>query len=288
MTTSDHILVNTQATLEITFTSGDATGDVTYIVTDAAGATVASGTATNETEPGRYTFLLAPQATVAELSIAWTGTWNSAVQTLTTTAEIVGAYLFNISEARAYDKGALASDTVYTDEAIRTARVGITDFFRQVTGMSFVPRYGRTVLDGDGGPELKVPASNLSEILSATVNGTALTPSELAEVTVYPEGILYRAAGWARSSTSRRRNITVGYEYGHHQAPWDIHEAALMFLRYVMVPSDVSDRTITWTNELGTFRQAVPGEKYPTGIPAVDAALSRYPRRSAMRSMALS
>lgn len=289
MNTSDHILVDTQATLEITFSAGDAAGNVTYVVTDSEGAAVASGTANNETEAGRYTFVLAPQPMVANLVVAWTGTWGGVPQTLTTTAEIVGAYLFTLAEARAYDKAVLGNATVYSDAAIRAARVGITDFFQEITGVGFVPRYGRAVLDGDGGRELKVQDfGHVDELLYASVNGTALTAPELAEVSVYPEGRFYRPAGWPRSADGSRRNIVLGYEFGAHQAPWDVHEQALVLLRYTLVPSDISDRTITWTNELGTFRQAVPGEKYPTGLPSVDAMLSRYSHKPIIRSVALS
>lgn len=272
MTTADQILRNTQATLEITFTAGDATGAVTYTVTDANGTSVATGTATNETEAGRYTFILAPQTAVKTLTIAWTGTWSGAVQSITTYAEIVGGHLFTLAEARAYDKAVLTSTTTYPDAAIRETRAGITDLFEQVTGVSFIPRYGRTTLDGSG-YELWLPHRQIRTLLSGSVDAVALTAPQIAEIELYEYGRLYWTGGWASTT---RRNVTVAYEHGYQAVPWDIHLAALTFLRYVLVSSDISDRTISFTNELGSFRQAVPGTKYPTGIPMVDAALSRY------------
>lgn len=275
MNVASHILKNTQATVEITFTAGDATGNVTYSATDADGTVVASGTATNEVEAGRYTFVLAPQAAVKSLKIVWTGTWAAAVQSMTTYAEIVGGYLFTLAEARAYDKAALASTTDYPDATIAAARDGITDFFEQVTGVSFVPRYGRAVTDGMG-YDLWLPHRQLRTLLAGSVDGTALTVAQIADVEVYESGRMYRTDAWGWSSSPSRRVVVVGYEHGYLSVPWDVHQAALMYLKYVLKSSDVSDRTVSWSNELGTFRQAVPGRQYPTGIPAVDAALGRY------------
>jgi hypothetical protein len=259
--------------LEITFTAGDASGAVTYAVTDADGISVASGSATNETEPGRYTFVFAPQTAVKTLTIAWTGTWGGVAQTISTYAEVVGNHLFTLAEARAFDKAVLASTTTYPDAAIREARAGITDFFQQVTGVSFIPRYGRAVLDDPRSTDLWLPVLQLRTLLAGSLAGTALTAGEIADIEVYEYGKLWRTAGWPGST---RRDVIVSYEHGYQTVPWDIHQAALTYLRYILVSSDISDRTISWSSELGTFRQAVAGRNYPTGLPSVDAALGRY------------
>ncbi len=277
MTTADHILRSTQATIGITFTAGDATGAVTYTVTDADGVSVQTGTATNEAPAGYYTFTLAPQATVKTLTIVWSGTWGGADQSITTSAEIVGAHLFTVAELRAFDDAALTNPTTFTDATIREARAGIADFFEQVTGVSFIPRYARTILDGDGTGSAWLPHRQVRAILGASTGSastalTALTAAELLEVGTYEYGLLERNASW----TTGHRNLVVSYEHGYQAVPWEIHRAALIYARNVLVAVDMSDRTLSMTNELGTIRLSIPGQKYPTGIPVVDAALSRY------------
>lgn len=280
MNVADHVLKNTQATLGITFTAGDASGNVTYGITDEDGNTVvAAGTvATTEAAVGYYTFVLPPQTAVKRLTITWTGTWGGVVQSLVTYAEIVGNHLFTIAEARAHDGGALSSTVDYPEASIRAARAGITDFFEHVTGVSFIPRYGRAVVDGSG-YELWLPHRQLRTLLAGSIDGTALTVGEVADVEVYESGRMWRSGYWGGSSWPNRRNVTVAYEHGYQAVPWDIHQAALVYLKFVLKSTDVSDRTVSWSNELGTFRQAVPGAKYPTGIPSVDAALGRYQRQ---------
>lgn len=280
MNVADHVLKNTQATLAIDFTAGAATGAVTYTVTDADGTAVTSGSATHGTA-GAYSFTLPPQTAVKSLTIVWTGTWGGVAQSLTTYAEIVGNHLFTIAEARAFDNAALASVTDYPEADIRAARAGIADFFESVTDVSFIPRYGRKVLDGPGARDLWLPVKQLRTLLAASVAGTAFTASEIADVEVYEYGKLYRPSTWDSyvwGEGAARRNVTVAYEHGYQSVPWDIHQAALVYLRYLLVASDISDRTVSWSNELGTFRQAVPGRLYPTGLPSVDAALGRYQR----------
>lgn len=279
---ADHVLKNTQTTLEITFTAGAATGTVTYAVTDANGDAVASGNATHGTG-GAYSFVLAPQDTVKSLTIVWTGTWQAVSQSITTYAEIVGGHLFTIAEARAFDGAALASDTVYTDAAIREARAGIADFFEDCTGVSFIPRYRQDTLDAPGTPDLWLTRKQVRSLIACSTNGTALTTDELAAVKVYEYGKLYRPTGawpytgWPGAwSWQSRQSIVVEYEHGYQAVPWEIHQAALTYLRYVLVSSDISDRAISVTNDMGQFqRLSIPSMRYPTGIPIVDAALNR-------------
>jgi len=46
------------------------------------------------------------------------------------------------------------------------------------------------------------------------------------------------------------------------------------------MPTNEDQRTLSMTNEMGTTsRFSVPGLKYPTGIPKVDAMLGRYSDR---------
>lgn len=272
--TTEHVLRDTAAELAMTFSSAP-DGDVTVTITDANGDAVDSGTATVDSEDAaRFTFQLDPQPDVQSFDVVWAGSWGGDAQQITARVEIVGGVLFTVGQARAFDDAALASTTTYPDAAILDARAGIAEFFQEVCGVSFIPRYSRDILDG-GGYSLWLNRPHVNRILAVTLDGTALTADEIADLDVYEHGQVYRDARW----TADRRNVIVEYEHGYEAVPWDIHRAALTYLRYILVTSDVSDRTITWSNELGTFRQAQPGREYPTGLPAVDAALHRHSGR---------
>lgn len=147
--------------------------------------------------------------------------------------------------------------------------------------MSFVPRYGRELVDASPDGTLWIRRKGVTKLLSVSIDGTALTSDELADVALYP-GRLYRvpSLGWR---ATKARGVVVEYEHGHKSPPYAIHQAALIYARSILVTSDLSDRTIVFTNELGTVRNAVAGRDYPTGIPAVDAALYRYGERTLLR-----
>ena len=276
MNTADHILRNNRAVLQITFSAGVADGSVTVTVADAAGAVVSTGAATS-VGAGVYTYALAPQTTVKNLTVTWAGSWGGVAQSIQSYAEVVGAYLFTLAQARMANRGALTSATDYPDTAIREARAGITDFFEEVCGVSFVPRYGRETLDSPSSYDLWLERTRPTRVLASSVDGTALTVGELGALVVYDTGRVYNPSWW---SGSLARGVTVEYEHGYQQPPYDIHLAALVYLRQLLVASDIGDRTIAFTTELGTIRNAVAGSNYPTGIPVVDAALSRHMERS--------
>ena len=52
---------------------------------------------------------------------------------------------------------------------------------------------------------------------------------------------------------------------------------AMMLARSILVPSNIDDRALTFSDELGTRTLAVPGGRFgSTGIPEVDAAIAQY------------
>jgi hypothetical protein len=95
-TDSRQVLRNTAETLTVTFYSGesgtDADGAVTIGIVDEAGATVvASGTSTTSSGSGVYTYDLAAQSNLKNLTATWSGTWGSAM-TFGTHHEVVGGW----------------------------------------------------------------------------------------------------------------------------------------------------------------------------------------------------
>jgi hypothetical protein len=270
---ASQILKNTNATLEVTFSIGNADAGVTTTVKRADGTTLTSGAATQTAPTGHYTFTLAPQAELDSLTVTWAGTFGGTAQSVQTFAEIVGGYLFPLADLRTFGDQALASSTSYPDAVLRQAREEITDFFERVTECSFIPRYGRETLDGNGSTRLWLDKKRVNRLIGITVDGVALSAPELALVYPYSTGRIERDAAW---SWSTRQNIVVSYEYGWPSTPAAVQRAALILARYQLVSNDISDRTISFANDLGTVRLSVPGMDYPTGIPVVDATLDRY------------
>jgi len=276
-----HILKNTQGELSIVFDAGYADADdVAVAIVDAAGnVVVAAGAAVKDPDTaGRYTYLLAPQAEVASLTVTWSGIWNTVAQSVDTSAEIVGSQLFTLAQLRDYDDRKLASLT-FTDELLAAKRDEITDFFEQVCNVSFVRRYARDELEGQNRRIIYLMNRRPTRLLSATVNGQALSDDDFASIARYDSGKIERPTPWPYRPV-QGRNVVVAYEYGWQMPPAKISEAAKLLARLELMATDIGDRTLSVTNDLGTVRLSVPGAKYPTGIPVVDATLGQYDETS--------
>jgi hypothetical protein len=272
-------LKNTQATLSVTFSSGAADAAVTTLITNAAGGTVTSGTATHGTG-GVYTFVLPPQTDVAALTVTWTGTFGGVVQSLQFAVDVVGALLFTLADLRAFGPPndlPLSDTSKYPDQVLADSRARITDLFRRCCGVSFIPRYDHWEFDSYYQTTLYLPARRVTKLLSVTVGGVPLSPTDLAACVIQPNGQLYHSntffgfwSGW------QRNGIQVEYEHGWQQPPPEITRIGMQLARYELTASQLADRFISMSNEFGVVRQAQPSSKNPTGIPVIDATLCRY------------
>lgn len=295
MTTLTRIARNAAGTLRHTFlvdeTPIDSTTTVTYAVVDATGASVASGNAT-QGDPGTYSFVLPAQSALKALTVSWTGTIAGSSTTQTTYAEIVGGFLFSLAEGRGSDDS-LADTSRYPLADLMVARLEVEQECEHICDRAFVPRYDRVVLDGTGTGQLLLrhsqPDRSVADVrtirsvrMADSPDGTFTTFSagELADLAAMPDGSLIRTGGDA--FTYGRANVIVEFEYGLDRPPADLVRGNLTRLRTVlnMNKSAVSDRTTSYTvTEGGTYRLDMPGA-FKTGIPYVDAAYSRYSRRS--------
>lgn len=267
-------LRNTRATLEVTFSAGNADADVDVTVRGENGTTVTSGVA-SATGGGHYTFPVNPLSQLNRLDVEWAGEWGGVAQSIVTEAEVVSAHLFTLAEARAYRDQQLADDVTYPDDDIRHARDRITDAFQVVCGVAFFPRYEREVVDGRGGRRIWLPHKRPLSLISATVDGVTLSSPELSEVILFRTGRIERTAGW----TSGYQNVVIEYERGYRRIPEEVRRAALALVHYELVSSEITDRMVSFANELGTVRLSTPGRYTPTGIPLVDSVLWRYDER---------
>lgn len=279
------ILRNTSANLvrrfEVDGTATDADGTVNVAVTDEAGDTVVASTPATSEGSGVYSYLLTPQSQLNRLTVTWSGTWSGVAQSRTDNVEVVGAHLFTESEARNMHATLLASATVYPDSAIAAARDRIADRFQHVCAVSFVPRYERDRLAGNGSYMLQTGWPRVRSIIAATIGGTAQTVGDIDYDPVLP--YMYHTAGtWTAADRTDPRNVVVEYEHGWETPPAAIKRAALIVLRHEIVPDEaggsISARAISLTDEIGTMRLSQPDMRFgrPYGIPEVDATLREY------------
>lgn len=200
------------------------------------------------------------------------------------------AVLFSIAEARAYDKAALSSATVYPNDTISAKEIAIRAKFERIIGVSLTSTTSTEYYDGDGTDTLILSHHNpwaeatprSVMLTSVTViatddTETAFTASELADVVKYPDRLV-RRSGWF---TSGNRNIKVVYTHGYTAVPDDIKQAALQVLLLAppdgLVPSSApsyafegSEGSINWAR----IKDPARGRWY--GNELIDATLREH------------
>lgn len=278
-------------TFEVGETPIDSTGPVTVTVTNPLGTAVATGAATHS-GTGTYTYALPPQATLTVLTVAWAATINGAAVLETDTVEVVGGYLFTLSEGRASD-ASLKDRDKYPTTDLDAKRLEVEEECERICDRAFVPRYARVVVDGSGSSDLVLPhpdpdrtAAHVRTIRSVSMaqrsGGTpvAFTADELAALIVRNDNTITRtdrlffAEGYG--------NVVVEYEYGLDAPPLELKRAGMARLRSLLNANKtgIPDRASSFTaGDGGTYRLDMPGP-WKTGIPAIDAVYSRYSRRS--------
>lgn len=277
----DRILRSTQSTIYITFI--DADGDpvepspatATYSVADSAGAVLVSGAATNEADGvGVYSATLAPAktGTLDAYTVTWTATIAGALQTFTTSFEIVGGFLFGLNELRAFDS-ALADEGTYPVEALRAAREAAEERIELLCNRSFRKRGRRYTTDGTGSYDLHVPEFDVTTFVAGAVDGTNLITSEINDVKVYSWGLLRRTLGsWGSDDLGAQ----VLYEYGVNEAPEPVRRAAMALARENLVGTVTFNRATSESSDVGVLRFSLAGRDGPTGNPEVDAVVAQF------------
>jgi hypothetical protein len=272
------ILVDTAATLSVTFYDGETVidpGTVTVTVTRSDGTAVVTGAATAGTGAAARTYTLAAQTRLDHLSAVWTGT---GARKLTTRHEVVGGFYATLPEIRALD--ALTNTTKYPTATLEAARAVAEDRFEEATGVAWVPRHEREVLSGVGTSRLLLTRYPPRSLIAVSVDGTAV--SDLTTFRFYPEGTLERksALTFPREASGGGGNVIVEYTHGEDAPPWDLKQAFLVYVRYLILDttSRIPDRATGMTTEFGTIQFASAQER-PTLLPEVDAVLADYDRR---------
>jgi hypothetical protein len=252
--------------------SGDGTADVL----DSSGVTVLDDTAATHGSTGEYTITIPTSFTTLDrYDVVWTLPNG---QTRRSEFELVGGFVFTIAELRAFDPD-LADAARFPATAIVDAREVVETVFEhpRVTNLSFRPRGRRERLDGTGTDRLLLSAHEVAALTSVSIDQTAMTSEELADVAVHPWGLLVLGGGiW----TPGNRNVEVLYTHGLDTTPADVRRAAMRLARHVLVRSAIEpvDRANFISTELGNYRLTMAGRDGPTGLPEVDAVLAAYSR----------
>jgi len=269
-------------------------GAVTFDLSDADAVSQQSGSAT-KTGTGtstKYTVVVAQarNVEVEEYEIVWTRTATSAVQK--DSVGIVGSLLFTEAQARDFEiMGGQKpiSDADFSDTVILEARYRIAELLEQRLGVSLIRRFARARIAGNGKRALPLVDAEATHggagyrrrpltLIRGTVNGTALTTAEIADIEVDSKRHrLTRFTGdsWSGPTGDQPpRNVILSYEYGTRDVPWEVNRAALVLLVASVVPSDVSKRMTSFSNPDGTFRLSTPSLRTPTGLPEVDELIT--------------
>ncbi len=237
---------------------------ITVTITDLDDGSVASGVAAEDGSTGEYEFTVQDSA-AADVAL-WRAVWaNADGQQVTEDIEVVGGWLFTEPDARAFDNGALTDENDFPDADILDERDRITDLLETATGRSWVPRFRRFTLKGSGTRELWLPDAiateggsdgagarrDIVQVLAAD-DGATVTPSNIK---IDPRmGLLVRTdAAWRRPSSTDPFNVTVDVEYGVRHITEGVDWAALSLIRDRLVPSDIPDRALSWTDEFGNI-----------------------------------
>jgi len=273
-------------TLSITAYSGetatDADGSVTIGITDAAGDTaVPSGTSTTSAGSGVYTYVLQAQSDLKKLTVTWSGTWGGTAMAFTTTTEVVGNFYATPAEVRAMDGLAGESSTFPAADvvgAINYATAVIDDY----VGASFVQRYKRDVLNGTNDQTIRVSEMYPTTLLSASIDGTALTASEISDCALFEDGsIMRKDKTWTYTLPGNK--VILEYEYGiGTTTPEDIRWCARTLARYHLLEqvSRIPDRAVQIQSEFGSITLSQPGGfTRPTPLPDCNVILVKHRQR---------
>lgn len=271
------VLKGTSSLISVTFTVDETATDgapdsATVVILNADGTELVSSTAAGEGGTGRYTFTLTPvhTANLNVLTANWTATINGAAQTVSTSVEVVGGFLFSLAELRAMSG---LEDTVkYPTAALATARTLAESALEDACGVAFVPRYHRATIRYTSG-DLALQHPMVRSVRAVTSEGTVWTQDQLDELVIENSSFIYGPSGW----TTTRGGLTVAYEHGYDQPPPRVSRAAKTLARHYLIESPIDSRWTSISSEDGTFSVVTAGERGNLfDLPEVNAVVQEY------------
>jgi hypothetical protein len=278
----DRILRNTVAVVSAGFVDPygeprEAVGDVSIAVRTSGNTTIDLGLRTaSEVEsplsdiPEYGVTLTSEETELERLYVEVTDDIGKA----TSIVDIVGGFFFSVGRARAADNTLRTNPGKYDDASIIQMRSVVEAECEDICGQAFVPRFGRLRLRGSGEDRLLMGFQNVRSVRSITIDGTALTDSELDDVAVTPLGLQ-----WSRRCFTYMANVDVAFEVGMDRPPADLvpHTISRLRNRLNADTTAILSRATAETTPNGTFTLFTPGLRGAhTGLPEVDEAYARY------------
>lgn len=178
----------------------------------------------------------------------------------------------------------------YPDDRCLAAHDWIVAIIERECGTSFIETTHTERVSGTGDEALFLADPYVRAVSAATIDGTALTDAEVADLIV-ERGAVYRPAGMRWPATSRA-NVEVTYTASYSAVvPGDLKESAMRAARYWLVTYDAwsgtDERQTSITNDYGNINLAVASaDGRPTGLPTADATITAWARRVRVPSVA--
>jgi hypothetical protein len=200
--------------------------------------------------------------------------------TFDTHHEVVGGWYATPAEVRAMDS-ILGEATTFPLADLIDAIDYATAIIDDYTGASFVQRYHRFVMNGTDTDTIRLPVLFPTTLLSASVDGSALSASKITEVALFDDGLLQRKSDlW--DYTNPGNLVTIEVEAGvNTSAPNDIRWAARTLARFHLLEqvSKIPSQAISVQSEFGQIQLAQPGMNRPSPLPDVNVVLNRHRHR---------
>lgn len=257
----------------------DATGSVSVAVTRADGTSLTGLTATSVTGyPGLYEITLTAATYLTrydELTLVWTATVDGQARSETMYVTVVGGRILSPSALRA---AAGLDASRYDNDLLVWALDFVSDVFDEFCETAWIPRFHRFTTDGNDETMLWLPRLPGYSLLSATLDGTAMTTTDwvITEDEIRTDGDIFTA------ESVKGYNVVVEYVYGYKTPPSSIIGAAVKYANHI-VRSDtntIPDRARMVQTEWGMFIMDTAAEDKPTGLPEVDSVLTRMRRET--------
>ncbi len=259
------------------------TAPVSLTIKNGAGATIYTGTPTLHAGHLDITLPVTTLPLLDTYSFTWTGTKAAVTVTWTDIVELVGGYLFEISDLRKADRAFLDTDKYPTD-VLKQIRNWVEDVIEgeRAADVAFVPRARRVVVNGSavydratGAFGLYVPDYVVTRLYSASVNGSALTNTQVSAIVCDDDTLWSKDTTWPAGN----KNVSLHYVHGYNLVPGAITRAALLLAREYLVKSDLPSRASATSIGDQIFRLTIAGRDGITGLPDVDAAIEQFGRK---------
>jgi hypothetical protein len=202
--------------------------------------------------------------------------------------------LFTLAEARAFNGGALSDVAGFLSADILGKESEIREWLEDVCGVAFIPTESTFLVDGVASNVLHVPAKNPTceaprrplAVSAASIDGVALTATELAAVKAHANGRLARTDGgnWSGSTGYQDLAVSITVAYGWSTVPALIRDAALKILITELPATNVTFAAERW-DEGGMAVSFGRGDGYGGNwhrIPDVVKAIRLYNEQAAV------